>query len=137
MTFDTASLDAIGYPGSPGFNVHPRARIFHPLAMLAYVRRDGSTRHTLDGRLMAAKLPVLSLFSGAGCLDLAVERCAEPFGCNGTRADGPFSIAVATDYDARALRSLQANFPGVPTICGDIREPVSYTHLTLPTIYSV
>ena len=71
---------------------------------------------------MAAKLPVLSLFSGAGCLDLAVERCAEPFGCNGTRADGPFSIAVATDYDARALRSLQANFPGVPTICGDIRE---------------
>lgn len=71
---------------------------------------------------MAAKLPVLSLFSGAGCLDLAVERCAEPFGSNGTRADGPFSIAVATDYDARALRSLQANFPGVPTICGDIRE---------------
>jgi DNA (cytosine-5)-methyltransferase 1 len=71
---------------------------------------------------MAAKLPVLSLFSGAGCLDLAVERCAEPFGSNGTRAEGPFRIAVATDYDARALRSLQANFPCVPTICGDIRE---------------
>ena len=29
---------------------------------------------------------------------------------------------MATDYDARTLRSLQANFPGVPTICGDIRE---------------
>jgi len=71
---------------------------------------------------MAAKLPVLSLFSGAGCLDLAVERCAERFGANGTRTEGPFRVAVATDYDARALRSLQANFPRVPTICGDIRE---------------
>jgi DNA (cytosine-5)-methyltransferase 1 len=71
---------------------------------------------------MAAKLPVLSLFSGAGCLDLAVEGCAEPFGSNGTRAEGPFRVAVATDHDARALRSLQANFPRVPTICGDIRE---------------
>ena len=71
---------------------------------------------------MAVKLPVLTLFSGAGCLDLAVERCAEPFDSNGTRAEGPFRVAVATDYDARALRSLQANFPGVPTICGDIRE---------------
>jgi DNA (cytosine-5)-methyltransferase 1 len=71
---------------------------------------------------MVAKLPVLSLFSGAGCLDLAVERCAEPFSSNGTRVEGPFKVAVATDYDARALRSLQANFPGVPTVCGDIRE---------------
>ena len=71
---------------------------------------------------MAAQLPVLSLFSGAGCLDLAVERCAEPFGANGARTEGPFTVAVATDYDARALRSLQANFPGVPTVCGDIRE---------------
>ena len=71
---------------------------------------------------MAAQLPVLSLFSGAGCLDLAVERCAEPFGANGARTEGPFTVAAATDYDARALRSLQANFPGVPTICGDIRE---------------
>jgi len=71
---------------------------------------------------MAAKLPVLSLFSGAGCLDLAVERCAEPFGAKGMHTEGPFEVAVATDYDARALRSLEANFPGVPTICGDIRE---------------
>jgi len=71
---------------------------------------------------MAAQLPVLSLFSGAGCLDLAVERCAEPFGANGARTEGPFTVAAATDCDARALRSLQANFPGVPTICGDIRE---------------
>ena len=71
---------------------------------------------------MAADLPVISLFSGAGCLDLAVDRCAEPFGSNGTRAEGPFVVTVATDYDKRALRSLQANFPGIPTICGDIRD---------------
>ena len=49
---------------------------------------------------MAAQLPVLSLFSGAGCLDLAVERCAEPFGANGARTEGPFTVAAATDYDA-------------------------------------
>jgi len=71
---------------------------------------------------MTAKRPVLSLFSGAGCLDLAVERCAEPNGSHGASADGPFEVAVATDFDSRALRSLQANFPRVPTICGDIRE---------------
>jgi DNA (cytosine-5)-methyltransferase 1 len=71
---------------------------------------------------MADQLPVLSLFSGAGCLDLAVERCAEPYGANGVRVGGPFRVAVATDYDARALRSLQANFPGIPTICGNIRD---------------
>ena len=71
---------------------------------------------------MAAKLPVLSLFSGAGCLDLAVERCAEPFGSNGSRAEGPFRVAVATDHDERALHTLQANLPGVPTLHGDIRE---------------
>lgn len=76
----------------------------------------------MGGHLMAVKFPVLSLFSGAGCLDLAVERCAEPFGSNGTRVEGPLTVAVATDYDERALRSLQANFPSVPTICGDIRE---------------
>jgi len=90
--------------------------------MLAYDRREGLIRHTLVDLLMADQLPVLSLFSGAGCLDLAVERCAEPFGSNGARVGGPFRVAVATDYDARALRSLQANFPDVPTICGDIRE---------------
>ena len=70
---------------------------------------------------MAAKLPVLSLFSGAGCLDLAVERCAEPFGSNGSRAEGALRVAVATDHDERALRTLHANFPGVPTLHGDIR----------------
>src|SRR5665647_1619709 len=122
MMFETASLDGTGYSGSPGFNVHPRARFFHPPAMLAYDGHEASPHHTPGGHLMAASLPVLSLFSGAGCLDLAVERCAEPFGANGTRTEGPFRVAVATDHDARALRSLQANFPRVPTICGDIRE---------------
>lgn len=71
---------------------------------------------------MAEQLPVVSLFSGAGCLDLAVERCAEQSGFEGICADSPFSVAVATDYDERALSSFRANFPGVPTVCGDIRE---------------
>jgi DNA (cytosine-5)-methyltransferase 1 len=90
--------------------------------MLAYDGHEASSHHIPGGHLMAASLPVLSLFSGAGCLDLAVERCAEPFGANGMRTEGPFRVAVATDHDARALRSLQANFPRVPTICGDIRD---------------
>ena len=90
--------------------------------MLAYDRCEGLIRHTLVDLLMTDQLPVLSLFSGAGCLDLAVERCAEPFASNGARVKGPFKVAAATDYDARAMRSFRANFPAVPTICGDIRE---------------
>ena len=66
--------------------------------------------------------PVLSLFSGAGCLDLAVEKCAEGRGGLGAVAAHPLSVAVATDYEARALASLSANFPSVPTICADIRD---------------
>jgi len=65
--------------------------------------------------------PVLSLFSGAGCLDLAVEKCAERRSAS-AGVDNPLSVAVATDYEARALASLSANFPSVPTICADIRE---------------
>ena len=66
--------------------------------------------------------PVISLFSGAGCLDLAVERCAEPPGANGQRTVGPFTVAVATDYEPKALRSFHENFGRVPTVCGDIRD---------------
>jgi len=71
---------------------------------------------TTEGR------PVLSLFSGAGCLDLAVDRCAEGRDLDEEAGVHPFSVAVATDYEAKALASLSANFPSVPTICADIRE---------------
>ncbi|SNS38851.1 DNA (cytosine-5)-methyltransferase 1 [Geodermatophilus pulveris] len=68
---------------------------------------------------MDVRLPVISLFSGAGGLDIAVERCAEPpLDQDGRK--GPLSVAVATDYDELALSSLRANF-NVPTITRDIR----------------
>ena len=75
---------------------------------------------------MAAQLPVLSLFSGAGCLDLAVERCAEPFGANGARTEGPFRVAAATDHDAlndegipRARRLSQAELLRLMSLLDD------------------
>lgn len=89
--------------------------------MLAY-ECDSAAPHIPPPDTVTEPLPVVSLFSGAGCLDLAVERCAEPFGSGGRPAKGPFKVAVATDYEERALRSLRANFHDVPTICRDIRE---------------
>lgn len=71
---------------------------------------------------MIAGLPVVSLFSGAGCLDLALERCCESLDSDSVRGASPFRIAVATDHDERALDSLKANFPHVPTICADVHS---------------
>lgn len=63
--------------------------------------------------LVDARLPVLSLFSGAGGLDLAVERCSDP---------ASLHVAVATDYDSSALATLSKNMPETVTICADIRQ---------------
>lgn len=70
---------------------------------------------------MSEQLPVVSLFSGAGGLDLAAERAdAEPL-----EADDPgtglLRVAVATDYNAPALSTLEANFTSATTLSGDIR----------------
>lgn len=74
-------------------------------------------------------LPVVSLFSGAGGLDLAVEMCGQPpLIQDGT--PGPYRVAVATDYDENALKTLTTNMPGVPTIAGDIRDVAVKTILT-------
>jgi len=72
--------------------------------------------------------PVISLFSGAGGLDLAVHRCAEPpLVQDGTPS--PLRVAIATDYCDTALEAFNANFTGTPTLTGDIRELDSTTLL--------
>ena len=71
---------------------------------------------------MGEQLPVVSLFSGAGGLDLAVERAdAEPL-ASGDPGSGLLRVSVATDYNEPALQTLKANFHDTRTLTGDIRE---------------
>ena len=62
---------------------------------------------------MDARLPVLSLFSGAGGLDMAAEGCSD---------SAPLRVAVATDYDSSAFATLSKNMPETVTVCADIRQ---------------
>jgi DNA (cytosine-5)-methyltransferase 1 len=72
--------------------------------------------------VLESKLPVISLFAGAGGLDLAVERVADPpLDSPTTAAPGPYNIKVATDYSTQALETLKLNFPSTETLAGDIR----------------
>lgn len=74
---------------------------------------------------MGAALPVVSLFSGAGGLDLAVERAdAEPLVADDP-GTGIARVHVATDYNAPALATLATNFPRTASIHGDIRTLAS------------
>lgn len=69
------------------------------------------------------RLPVVSLFSGAGGLDIAVDRVSESCGNAAQSSEpGPFRVAVATDYEQTALDSYALNFPGTVTWAGDIRR---------------
>ncbi|MGN7966645.1 DNA cytosine methyltransferase [Microbacterium sp. 22179] len=71
---------------------------------------------------MGEQLPVVSLFSGAGGLDLAVERAdADPL-ISADHGSGLLKVSVATDYNEPALETLRANFDGAATVSGDIRE---------------
>ncbi|NQX28306.1 DNA cytosine methyltransferase [Microbacteriaceae bacterium VKM Ac-2854] len=66
-------------------------------------------------------LPVVSLFSGAGGLDLATERAdAAPLDRDDPGA-GLLRVTVATDYNDPALATLRENFHGANTLTGDIR----------------
>lgn len=70
-----------------------------------------------------AGLPVVSLFSGAGGLDMAAERCAESPRWRGeivATEPNPLKVVVATDYDAQALATLSKNSPETATVFGDI-----------------
>ena len=72
-------------------------------------------------------LPVISLFSGCGGLDLGVVTCMQPpaWQLPSIYQDDPYEIAVATDYDESSLRVLSKNSPEVATITEDIREVTS------------
>lgn len=76
---------------------------------------------------MGQQLPVVSLFSGAGGLDLAAERVdAEPLAAD-DHGSGLLRVVVATDYNEPALETLVANFQDSATTAGDIREiPTSH-----------
>ncbi|HEY1618139.1 MAG TPA: DNA cytosine methyltransferase [Streptosporangiaceae bacterium] len=62
----------------------------------------------------------MSLFSGAGGLDLAVERCAD--GLSGLASAPPLRVAVATDYDSRALATFSKNLPETTAVCANIQQ---------------
>ncbi|MFC5941161.1 DNA (cytosine-5-)-methyltransferase [Micromonospora harpali] len=70
---------------------------------------------------MGDRLPSISLFSGAGGLDLAVEQCGLPPD-SPDDARGILKVRAATDYDELALETLNLNFPDTPTIPRDIRS---------------
>lgn len=85
---------------------------------------------------MNEALPVVSLFSGAGGLDLAVERAdAEPLDSDDP-GTGLTRVVVATDYNAPALETLSRNFPHSKSVNGDIRLVDSDQLLSLGGISS-
>src|SRR5690349_3170040 len=84
----------------------------HTAQPSAKVSSTGRFPQSMDDRL-----PVVSLFSGAGGLDLAVERCAD--GLDTHRHRPPLHVRVATDYDDLALATLQKNMPAAVTLCSD------------------
>jgi DNA (cytosine-5)-methyltransferase 1 len=70
-------------------------------------------------------LPIISLFSGAGGLDLAAERAdAEPLNSSDP-GSGLARVQVATDYNPPALQTLTQNFPHTAALHGDIRTTTS------------
>lgn len=75
--------------------------------MLAMMRRRPSDE--AGGERSVSELPAISLFSGAGGLDLGVERAG-------------YRITVALDHDHDSCDTLRANFPATSVLHGDIRR---------------
>lgn len=83
------------------------------------------------------KLPVISLFAGAGGLDMAVERVADkPLESPAIPATSPFYISVATDNAPQALETLALNLPHAPTVAEDIRKTPTSELLRLGSLTS-
>jgi DNA (cytosine-5)-methyltransferase 1 len=61
------------------------------------------------GERSVSELPAISLFSGAGGLDLGFERAG-------------FRILASVEYDADACATLRANFPETDVIQSDLRQ---------------
>lgn len=71
---------------------------------------------------MGDPLPAISIFSGAGGLDMSVERAdSKPLSPN-EPGHGLMRVAVATDHSESALATLRANMPSTDTLAGDIRN---------------
>jgi DNA (cytosine-5)-methyltransferase 1 len=75
--------------------------------MLAMMRRRPSDE--AGGERSVSELPAISLFSGAGGLDLGVERAG-------------YRITVSLDHDRDSCETLRANFPSIAVLQGDIRQ---------------
>jgi DNA (cytosine-5)-methyltransferase 1 len=80
--------------------------------------------------MLEVGLPVVSLFSGAGGLDLAVERADARALASDDRGSGLARVVVATDYNQPALDTLSQNFPSAEVMNGDIRMLSSEALLT-------
>src|SRR5207248_8904877 len=75
--------------------------------MLAMMRRRPSDE--AGGERSVSELPAISLFSGAGGLDLGVERAG-------------YRITVSLDHDRDSCETLRANFSAARVVEGDIRQ---------------
>ncbi len=75
--------------------------------MLDMIRRRPSDE--AGGERSVSELRAISLFSGAGGLDLGVERAG-------------YRITVSVDHDRDSCETVRANFPGAAVLEGDIRR---------------
>ena len=72
--------------------------------------QDGVMRSGAEhARAVSADLPMISLFSGAGGLDIGFDQAG-------------FRTAVMVEFDPACCRTLRKNMPNVPVLEGDINQ---------------
>ena len=85
---------------------------------------------------MAGVLDRVALVTGAGSAEGIGFACARALAAGGARV----ALTSTTERIFGRLETLGAGHAAITadlTLVEDVGEPVSYTHLTLPTIYSV